>query len=75
MPVPLRCRLASFLLIGAAAWCGMAWAPMETQVFAADGGYNVVLMANGEGGRALIPAVIDALLKADGQSAFTPPEG
>ena len=44
-------------------------------VFAADGSYGLVLMTNGEGGRALIPAVIDALLKADGQSAFTPPEG
>jgi hypothetical protein len=41
----------------------------------ADDGYGVVLMTNGGGGRALIPAVIDTLLKADGQSAFTPPEG
>jgi hypothetical protein len=56
MPVPLRCRLASFLLI------------------VADGSYGVVPRGNGEGGRALIPAV-DALLRADGQSAFTPPEG
>ena len=44
-------------------------------VFAADGSYGLVLMTNGEGGRTLIPAVINVLLKADGQSAFTPPEG
>jgi hypothetical protein len=57
MPVPLRRRLASFLLI------------------VADGSYGLVPRSNGEGGCALIPAVIDALWKADGHSAFTPPEG
>jgi hypothetical protein len=41
----------------------------------ADGSYGVIPRTNGEGGRALIPAVIDALWKAEGHSAFTPPEG
>lgn len=41
-------------------------------VFAADGRFGVALMTNGEGGRALIPAFLDALFARFGEAPFRP---
>jgi CubicO group peptidase (beta-lactamase class C family) len=41
-------------------------------VFAADGAFGLALMTNGEGGRGLIPAFLDAVFRAFGQDEFKP---
>jgi hypothetical protein len=40
--------------------------------FAADASFGLALMANGEGGKPLIPEFIDSMFAAHGQSPFRP---